>query len=1045
MRQTILVLILYWSCSVSAQLNNTYTFRHLDQTDGLLHTTVKDISQDARGFVWVLTWNGLQRYDGSRFVNYPEITNLSSFSEIYASTLYLDTVQQHIWVMEGNQMERLDLHNNTLTTLQLENVLKNDTLHISQPYTDENQDQWLIGEYGVIVHEKNTSKILSSYFNINPSQDHRNTYVLKDPQSGDYWLHKHDYFLIADAQTKRIYSSSEKHPQHPLLRQLWNQFGNKNRIRYIMMDSYHNVWISTWTEFLLRYNLETKELKTYSLKDVKKKQKGSEKGDITLLINAMYEDRQKNLWLATDYAGLLWYDREKDDFDFITSDDKISNGLRYNFSIYSIFQDRDDNIWLGTDRGISIFNPYRNHFQSIRHEDGNEASLPKNDINDIIETREGEIFIGTWGGGITVYDQQWRFLRNIYFAGPVDYNLVWSFVRHDDGTIWAGAQHGYIHIYDPVSRMFKTIQPKEIEYSTITKMTKDREGNILIGLNNGKISLWNKANEKYYSYNTSEVKTAFASTAVVDIFIDHSNRCWVTTALGLQQFDTQKRMYTGLFQPDGTDPSKGIAFQGIEQYNDSTLLLGAIYGGIYFFNTNTKRFSRLPVNDALKNTSVYAIRKDQDGNFWLTTNFSIVKMNPELTRYTHFNIDHSLMNDAFGSSRFYELNDGRWVTNTPAEALCFDPEKIGIDVDNHFKVEICGFKIFDHPVFIDSFLKRQHPIILSYNNNFVTIEFSALNFTDLRQTNYNYRLSSVDKNWIHSGTNQFANYTDLKPGEYLFEVKADHGSGSSKITSFPFIITPPWWGTVWFRVLCLAALGSLIYVILKKRIRAIRKEAQWKQKIAETEMMALRSQMNPHFIFNCLNSIDNLIQMDQKEKATNYLAKFAQLIRAILENSKNNAIPCWKDLEALKLYIDMEALRWEDKIICQLHIDPHIQRGDFKVPPMIIQPFVENAIHHGLLNKIVSDKKLNIDVAIEGDHIKYTISDNGVGRQKAAEYKKLNRSSHLSLGIEITKERIKLFNQNQNQSIKITDLYNDRHEPIGTKVEVWLSSQPITI
>jgi len=212
----------------------------------------------------------------------------------------------------------------------------------------------------------------------------------------------------------------------------------------------------------------------------------------------------------------------------------------------------------------------------------------------------------------------------------------------------------------------------------------------------------------------------------------------------------------------------------------------------------------------------------------------------------------------------------------------------------------------------------------------------------------------------------------------------------------------------------------------------------------ELEAKALRAQMNPHFIFNCLNSIDNLIQTDQKERATDYLAKFAQLIRAILENSKNNTIPCWKDLEALKLYLQMEELRWDKKITCSVTIANEIQNGDYKVPPMIVQPFVENAIHHGLLNKVAPDKKLTIEVTLEGNRIKYTITDNGVGRLKASEYKKLNRSSGTSFGLQITKDRINLFNQEANGSVKMTDLYDERLQPDGTKVEVWLTTQPLT-
>jgi LytS/YehU family sensor histidine kinase len=152
-------------------------------------------------------------------------------------------------------------------------------------------------------------------------------------------------------------------------------------------------------------------------------------------------------------------------------------------------------------------------------------------------------------------------------------------------------------------------------------------------------------------------------------------------------------------------------------------------------------------------------------------------------------------------------------------------------------------------------------------------------------------------------------------------------------------------------------------------------------------------------------------------------------------------IPCWKDIETLELYLDMETLRWDRKINYSIRVDPMIRNGDYKVPPMIIQPFVENAIHHGLLNKSGNDKRVDISVDLEKESIRYTIVDNGVGRTKAAEFKNLNKPSHASYGIQITKDRIEMFNQGQEQSVRITDLYNEQNEAAGTKVEVWLAVQ----
>ena len=331
----------------------------------------------------------------------------------------------------------------------------------------------------------------------------------------------------------------------------------------------------------------------------------------------------------------------------------------------------------------------------------------------------------------------------------------------------------------------------------------------------------------------------------------------------------------------------------------------------------------------------------------------------------------------------------------------------------------------------------------NYTQNAFTFNFSVLDFISPGAVEYYYLLEGVEKDWVFAGKQHSVRYAKLSPGEYTFKVKARRENGGlyEQEGSFHFYIVPAFWQRLWFKIILLACIAGLIFWLIKRRIQTIRNQAELKRQIAETEMMALRAQMNPHFIFNCLNSIDNLIQVDEKEKATLYLAKFAKLIRSILENSKNNVVPCWKDVETLRLYLELEELRCDKKFIYSINIADEIMNGDYKVPPLVIQPFVENAIHHGLLNKIEDDKKLLIDVTVKNNHIYYCIEDNGVGRAKAASYKQLNKPTHESMGMQITTDRINLFNQHKNGSVIITDLLNKQHESAGTRVEVELVNQ----
>ncbi len=1032
------VFVFLKSVLATAQQSKGYTFRHIDQANGLLHNNVLGITQDAKGFMWILTPNGLQRYDGSRFVNYHGIVNNPLNGSTNGAGLYADNIKNEVWVMKKNVIEKLSLPTNKIIDYIPDQVIKDSTFKFDS-YTGENNNHWLLGQKGVILLKDSTNKIGSAILNIHALNLREGNGIAADSLHNQTWLTIADGLLLFDGNTKKVFSKKNNIIHNPLLQ----HFGTRNTPpRLIMKDSKSNFWISTWGNLFYRFDQHSQKLITYNLVAINKWPSSKTEEDRTLLINAIYEDNHANIWIATENAGLLLYHATTDDFENIIVDKKNRQGIQYNYKIYCITQDKEQNIWLGTDNGISIFNPYNQCFKVIQHEE-NKPSMPKNEILSYIQTITGNIIVGTWGGGIAVYDAHWKFIKNIVFPAPFQYNMVWCFMQLDDGNIFIGCQHGYIHVYDPVTEKIKTIHPPELENFTIRCMAKDAGGNVWFGLNNGKVAEWQKLQNKFYRYNDSLQTGTNNGAAVFKILIDKKQRFWVSTERGFKQFDTGKRMYTQVYLPDKKNPSSisAISSQGIESLDDTTLAIGTIYGGLNLFNIKTASFSHLTTSDGLPANSIYALKKDTEGYLWFTTDYGLYKSQPATKKFIRYNMEPGVINSSFNSNNFYALKDGTWLTASTTEIICFEPAT-NLQNNKNDKVQIAGFKIFDDAFFIDSLLQANKPVQLSYKQNFITIEFALLLFSNLQQTKYYYKLTDVNKDWVSADSKNFASYTNLVPGNYTFSVKAENDLGVSATTSFAVIISPPFWQTWWFRLVGFLVTGVIVYWLIKKRISAIRHEAGLKQKIAETEMMALRAQMNPHFIFNCLNSIDNLIQMEEKEKATLYLSKFAKLIRSILENSTKNIVPCWKDMETLKLYLELEELRWNKKFTYQLAIADEVMDGDYKVPPLIIQPFVENAIHHGLLNKIEGDKTLLVSVLATHNHIQYIIEDNGVGRVKAASYKQLNKPAHQSMGMQITTDRIHLFNQSNNGSVIITDLVDEHQQPCGTRVTISLINQP---
>ncbi|MEP7323183.1 MAG: histidine kinase [Saprospiraceae bacterium] len=225
---------------------------------------------------------------------------------------------------------------------------------------------------------------------------------------------------------------------------------------------------------------------------------------------------------------------------------------------------------------------------------------------------------------------------------------------------------------------------------------------------------------------------------------------------------------------------------------------------------------------------------------------------------------------------------------------------------------------------------------------------------------------------------------------------------------------------------------------LKENARILHENLHLKQKASELEMRALRAQMNPHFIFNSLNSINNFILQNDKNKASEYLIKFSKLIRLILENSAQPLITLAQELDALKLYIDLESLRFNHRFEYHVTLSDELDSASIKVPPLILQPFIENAIHHGLMSKPGTGQIL-LSIEDDGNKLKIKIEDNGIGRKQALSNKKSSTLKHKSMGMAMTNERITLISSmDSTANILINDLVDSQGLATGTEITIFI-------
>ncbi|HEX6846979.1 MAG TPA: histidine kinase, partial [Chitinophagaceae bacterium] len=329
--------------------------------------------------------------------------------------------------------------------------------------------------------------------------------------------------------------------------------------------------------------------------------------------------------------------------------------------------------------------------------------------------------------------------------------------------------------------------------------------------------------------------------------------------------------------------------------------------------------------------------------------------------------------------------------------------------------------------------------------NFFSIRYSAKAYTMPKDVRFRYRLKGFE-DWTEITGLRFANYTNVPGGNYVFEVQAANNEGiwNENTLTLPVYVGTAFWRTWWFRTLFFALLVLAGYRLYRYRVDQVKKKQQLKseyeKKLANVEMSALLAQMNPHFLFNSLNSIDSYIIRNESKKASEYLNNFARLMRLILQNSRSNYISLKDELEALELYMQMESLRFKNKFSYSIAVGENVDMNSVVIPPMLIQPYVENAIWHGLMHlSNGTDGMVKISISKSEDDLQCVIEDNGIGRAEAAAIRAQKQNSHKrSMGMQITQDRIEIINKlyNMNASVSIHDITDEAGNPKGTKVEL---------
>ena len=1010
-------------------------FQSLTEKDGLSNNVANYITQDKQGFIWIATDNGLNRFDGYRFKKIFTLEGDStSIPDNAISNITIDS-KNNLWLSTHNGMACFNPV--TQQCISFKHHKGEDAVlekyELPSIYIDTADNAWATTYDGLYQFDRNfyyhktDNNRIDGFQRFEQYCDHYR-YISRD-KNGQLWANIFNHLCMLDNKTMK--------PIKTFIAPF------EMNITHFYFDSENRCWLSTWGSGLIEFIKDKNQFRRVDL------------GALSIYDSPITE------WALNDKRYIVI---GSDNYSFalldpctlayrIYSKDGYQNNLIPSRLITNFFIDRQNILWCATANGLSYVTPSSTFYDviPIYPQSGKkyDATLASKNVYTLLQDESGNWLSTSHDGGIYRFDSNWhlkKHMESLLKPARTDVNKMVFYMGREGSEIFCTTQTGIFAI-DTANYHIRSFYPDDEKFApqlrNIIPISRDlwwvrthTSGLYVFDVSKGKFI-------KHYKH-TEGCTNCLPDARPEGFLRTRDSSIYITTEDGLYQY----RKATDDFIAYKRDEKDSLTFptnsmDGFALDSSQRLWIGTDKG-ICVFNTITNKVEKLfPENNIMG--YVFRVCIDNYQNVWFNSYSGNWCWLRKKDRLIHLIDDEGFpKND--GTGLFMNGNDGCLYNGCMDALVKYYPKKL-MDLIKPSPIPIAVSEISInnklHPFDVNK--RNEKSVTLSPAQNSFTVDFAVLNYDRIKNNKYYYRLLPSGKQWQQNDNGHLSFY-DLPPGNYRLEVKG----GNEWTGDFPGIdfllitVQPHWWQTWLFKLFCAIAAGAIIFLVVRKRIVSIRKEADilqqqatLKQKIAETEMQALRAQMNPHFVFNSLNSIENFMMKNDKRMASEYFSKFASLIRMILDNSRNELVPFSKDMEALQLYIELEQLRFDNKFSYQAIIEPALLNEDYNVPPLLIQPFVENAIIHGLSQSDKEKLRILVTAVVEGDYIIYTVQDNGIGRQRSQEYNQ-QKKKHTSLGISITQERIDILNQQQKDKGKftITDLYDENGEPDGTRVEV---------
>lgn len=1025
--------------------------RIIGTAEGLLSTNVLDALMDDEGFLWIATVSGLHRYDGShmRVLRHdPKDSTSLPADDISCLLLASDGA---LWVgTNSGGLARMD--RSSLTCVRYRHR-SDDLRSISSPHVmwamEDRAGNVFVGPRHGAICRYNAAQDdfdrIAFPANGNVYEDRMRTQsfrMIQDRFNNDvYWCATSNGIMRLEAPhwSMRYLTMPEKNTAY-------NLHLRTNSFREVTQAPDGSLIGTTWGGGIIHMDSAGQHFRRYAIV-----QEGAVR-QFANTFNALAVDTDGSIWVGNNTTGLALLDTTAGEIRTLMPSDAPELAGLEGQGVNTLYTTAQGDLLMITRNDIRLFSDARQRFRSLRFVSQAKPYVGMHVIRCLLPLDDGSVLLSGYGlDGIYRFEPSTADLtriappESIWADGSREHFSVDGMVRTGPNMVLALDAFKLYRIDLSTQRLtLAESNFNDQEWSGMFQgLFRHSSGELyVLGRHDGLIRLDGALNMTAQYLPKPGDPNAIANGNYIHTAIeDAAGRVWLGHDRGYSILDPRSGQFLNLDPATRSDSVVRLSnVQSIAMDPKGRIWMNDEKRGIVVIEDPVEhpfRTRTITLQNGLPFERVGQLFFDTDGSLWLSGIGGLAQRTASGWQVNGMAVglpDGGLGGPLIRTSDGMLIGaTGRMIFWEPARTLEGGPAKP--------RIHLSSLRIFDHEtdprtVLSDDALHFRH------DQNFLKLAFSLVDVLGRHPHHIEYRLTPTLNEWLAAGTDGVASFTNLPDGRHLLEARAVSSDGSVLATyAVPLTVIAPWWRTWWFRSTMVLAVLALAYGLYSMRINAVRKEARLKtefdKRLNDVELTALRAQMNPHFLFNSINSIRHHVLKSETEEADRYLSKFARLIRLILDHSDQRTVPLAEELQALLLYMELESARFDDKFSYHITVDPSIDPELSMIPPMLIQPYVENAIWHGLMQRSEGGE-LALRIKREGHALRIEVEDDGIGRARAAEIKSRSALKKRSMGMSITEQRLTMIQKQQGIrcDVKVEDLVLSNGEPGGTRITI---------